>query len=110
MKSTRGPNPDRAVKVPTACVGSNPGNTPPETGTRRGLLRCSRSAPPLLAWVSTLCSQPEASLGVYQPGVAEPTNQRLLRAQRINSADPRLAGSDTLATSFAPGFSASDCL
>ncbi|KAI4584472.1 hypothetical protein MJG53_007751 [Ovis ammon polii x Ovis aries] len=70
MKSTRGPNPDRAVEVPTARMGSNPGNTPPETGTRSsGLLSPLpptwaqlspplSPAPPLL--LPTRLGQPEA--------------------------------------------------
>ena len=52
------------------------------------LLEC---APPLPALISPLFSQPEACLGLYQPGMAGFTNQRPLRAQRINSADPGLA-------------------
>lgn len=41
--------------------------------------------------ISPLFSPLETCQGVYQWGVAGPANQRLLRAQGINSADPGLA-------------------
>lgn len=93
MKSTRGPNLDRAVEVPTARMGSNPGNTPPETGTRWRPPKVlqERLSSTCLGFYTLLPSQRPAQF-ISQEWQSLLT-VRLLRAQRINSADPRLAGS-----------------